>query len=58
MLLPSTAWLSMISKLKKETHSYNDTGNQEPISSGLQRLKDADSIIGHNIISYDLTCYQ
>jgi hypothetical protein len=38
----------------KETHSYNDTGNQEPISRGLQRLQDADSIIGHNIISYDL----
>ena len=38
----------------KETYSYNDTGNQEPISRGLQRLQDADSIIGHNIISYDL----
>ena len=38
----------------KETLAYNDTGNQEPISRGLQRLQDADSIIGHNIISYDL----
>ena len=38
----------------KETHSYNDTGNQEPISRGLQRLADANSIIGHNILAYDL----
>ena len=36
------------------TLSYNDEGNQEPISRGLQRLKDADCVIGHNIISYDL----
>ena len=38
----------------KETYSYNDTGNQEPISRGIQRLNDADTIIGHNIIGYDL----
>ena len=38
----------------KETHSYNDTGNQEPISRGLQRLQDAETIIGHNIIGYDV----
>ena len=38
----------------KETHSYNDTGNKEPISRGIQRLVDADCIIGHNIIGYDL----
>ena len=38
----------------KETHSYNDTGNQEPVSRGIQRLNDADAIIGHNIIGYDL----
>jgi hypothetical protein len=38
----------------KETHSYNDTGNKEPISRGIQRLADADCIIGHNIIGYDL----
>lgn len=37
-----------------QTIAYNDTGNQEPISRGLQRLADADSIIGHNIIGYDL----
>ena len=38
----------------KETHSYNDTGNQEPITRGIQRLKDADCIIGHNIVCYDI----
>ena len=37
----------------KETYSYNDTGNQEPISRGVQRLQDADCIIGHNILGYD-----
>ena len=37
-----------------ETHSYNDTGNKEPVTRGLQRLKDADCVIGHNIISYDV----
>ena len=38
----------------KETVTYNDTGNQEPIVRGLQRLYDADCVIGHNIIGYDL----
>jgi len=38
----------------KTTLSYNDTGNQEPVSRGLQRLNDADCIIGHNIVGYDL----
>ena len=38
----------------KETVSYNDTGNTEPISRGLQRLNDSDAVIGHNIIGYDL----
>ena len=38
----------------KTTYSYNDTGNQEPVSRGIQRLNDADSIIGHNIVGYDL----
>ena len=37
-----------------QTLAYNDTGSSEPVSRGLQRLTDADSIIGHNIISYDL----
>lgn len=38
----------------KETYVYNDTGSQEPITRGLQMLSDADSILGHNIIGYDL----
>ena len=38
----------------KKTISYNDEGNQEPVVRGLQRLKDSDCIIGHNIISYDI----
>jgi hypothetical protein len=38
----------------KETIAYNDTGNQEPVSRGLQRLYDAEAVIGHNIIGYDL----
>ena len=38
----------------KKTIAYNDTGNQEPIVRGVQRLLDADCIIGHNIIGYDL----
>ena len=36
-----------------ETGSYNDEGNQEPVVRGIQRLQDADCIIGHNIIGYD-----
>ena len=56
-LLPnvSTIHCLVIHDLKtKETISYNDTGNQEPITRGIQRLADADSIVGHNIINYDL----
>ena len=37
-----------------KTLAYNDQGNQEPISRGIQRLDDADCVIGHNIINYDL----
>ena len=37
-----------------ETIAYNDTGNAEPLTRGIQRLLDADRIIGHNIIGYDL----
>ena len=33
---------------------YNDKGNQEPISRGIQRLEDADVLVGHNIIGYDI----
>lgn len=37
-----------------ETIAYNDQGNAEPLTRGIQRLLDADRIIGHNIIGYDL----
>ena len=37
-----------------QTIAYNDTGCSEPVSRGLQRLQDADCVIGHNIIGYDL----
>ena len=33
---------------------YNDEGDQEPITRGIQRLEDASEIVGHNIINYDL----
>jgi len=37
-----------------QTLVYNDQGNQEPIVRGIERLEDADTIVGHNIINYDL----
>ncbi len=37
----------------KETIAYNDTGQAEPVVRGVQRLQDADCIIGHNILGYD-----
>jgi hypothetical protein len=38
---------------ENQTLSYNDQGDKEPIVRGIQRLQDADCIIGHNIIGYD-----
>ena len=38
----------------EQTIHYNDQGNQEPIVRGIQRLEDADVIVGHNIVGYDL----
>ena len=37
-----------------QTTIYNDQGNQEPLSRGIQRLEDADVLVGHNIIGYDI----
>ena len=37
----------------KEDYVFNDTGNTQPITKGIQLLEDADHIIGHNIIGYD-----
>jgi len=33
---------------------YNDEGNTEPLTRGIQRLEDASEIVGHNIINYDI----
>ena len=38
----------------KQTLVYNDEGDTEPLTRGIQRLEDADLIVGHNIINYDL----
>ena len=38
----------------KETYVFNDTGSAEPIVRGIQLLEEADSVIGHNIIGYDI----
>ena len=38
----------------KQTLVYNDEGSTEPLTRGLQRLEDADSIVGHNVINYDI----
>jgi hypothetical protein len=37
-----------------KTLTYNDTGNAEPVVRGIQRLEDAELIVGHNIINYDI----
>lgn len=37
-----------------QTLVYNDQGDTEPLTRGLQRLEDADQVVGHNIINYDL----
>ena len=37
-----------------QTLVYNDEGDMEPLTRGIQRLEDASLIVGHNIINYDL----
>jgi len=37
-----------------QTLVYNDEGDTEPIVRGISRLEEADSIVGHNIIGYDI----
>jgi len=37
-----------------QTLCYNDQGDKEPIVRGVARLEEADTIIGHNIIGYDI----
>lgn len=38
----------------KQMLIYNDEGNAEPLSRGIQRLEDASELVGHNIINYDI----
>ena len=38
----------------KQTFVFNDQGDQQPITKGVQMLEDAEAVIGHNIIGYDL----
>lgn len=38
----------------EQTLIFNDQGNEQPITKGIQLLEDADLVIGHNIIGYDL----
>ena len=37
-----------------EIERYNDTGQTQPITAGVTTLMDADTIIGHNIIGFDI----
>lgn len=37
-----------------ETYVFNDQGDQEPITRAVTMLEEADTVIGHNIIGYDL----
>lgn len=37
-----------------KTEVFNDKGNDQPITKGIQMLEDADTLIGHNVIGYDI----
>ena len=37
-----------------EIERYNDTGQEQPITRGVTTLMDADTLIGHNIIGFDI----
>lgn len=39
----------------KQTLIFNDQGSEQPITKGVQLLEDANTVIGHNIIGYDLS---
>jgi hypothetical protein len=38
----------------KQTFVFNDEGSEQPITKGVQMLEDASSLIGHNIVGYDI----
>ena len=37
-----------------QTLAYNDQGTEDPVVRGLTYLEDADVLVGHNIIGYDI----
>ena len=37
-----------------QTTVYNDEGNADPVVRGITYLEEADCIVGHNIIGYDI----
>ena len=37
-----------------ESYIFNDVGTEQPITKGIQLLEDAEYVIGHNIIRYDI----
>ena len=37
-----------------QTHVFNDQGDKEPIIRGVTLLEEADCIVGHNVIGYDI----
>ena len=41
-----------------QTLVFNDEGSKEPITRGLGLLEDAETIIGHNVIGYDIPVIQ
>jgi hypothetical protein len=42
----------------KDTSVFNDQGSTHPVSAGLTLLEDAEILIGHNIVGYDLPVIQ
>jgi DNA polymerase elongation subunit (family B) len=41
-----------------ETYVFNDQGNREPIVRAITMLEEADTIMGHNVINYDIPVIQ
>lgn len=37
-----------------QTYTFNDQGNQEPIVRGIEMLADADTVVGHNLVHFDI----
>ena len=37
-----------------KTYTFNDRGSKEPIVKGIEMLADADVVIGHNVVHFDI----